>query len=546
MDDLQTLTEACEPTTFGLGQRDVLDEEYRKAGKMEKNKFSTNLDVTHLGILDRVRTQLLEGKEEKKYVKAELTHFVGTPCSDPSLSSSPLRTTAEWTFNSAALTQGKAAPSIAYIAFYSDVDHEVSLVTSGYRVTLTYNLFLDAKHGQSLPSTIKLWILESPTTWVDLSRATVDDLQTLSDACEPATFGLGQRDVLDEDYRKAGKMDKNNFSINLDLVQMGIVDRIRVQLLEGADEKKYVKAELYKLNVYGKGSFFKSHKDTPRGNTMFGSLVIVFPTPHDGGALKLSHDRAEWTFDSAALTRDEPTPSIVYIAFYSDVDHEVALVTSGHRVTLTYNLFLDPIPGKIVPSSVVPVAPDDSLLRDALKVALDDPSFLPDGCYLGFGLSFKYPISQVEEESSTDTQVLKGSDAMIFRVLKDLSLSPSLNAIYDISSYGEDIMVPSDHLFLSGDIDDEHIDNYLRRYHKGKIIQQFDKRRGNHNLSSNSIVWATPLTRHSLFGSFYTAYGNEPTTGRTYANLCIAVRVGPFGDRFDQRSDKEAMDLDEL
>lgn len=72
---------------------------------------------------------------------------------------------------------------------------------------------------------------------------------------------------------------------------------------------------------------------------MFGSLVIVFPTAHVGGALRLRHGGTEWTFDSATEVLNQPTPSIGYVAFFSDVEHEVTPVTSGHRVTLTYNLY---------------------------------------------------------------------------------------------------------------------------------------------------------------------------------------------------------------
>jgi hypothetical protein len=46
------------------------------------------------------------------------------------------------------------------------------------------------------------------------------------------------------------------------------------------------------------GSFFRPHADTPRSDKMFGSLVIVFPSPHEGGALLLRHRGQEWTFDS--------------------------------------------------------------------------------------------------------------------------------------------------------------------------------------------------------------------------------------------------------
>ena len=34
---------------------------------------------------------------------------------------------------------------------------------------------------------------------------------------------------------------------------------------------------------------------------MFGSLVVAFPTPHEGGALLLRHRGQEWTFDFASV-----------------------------------------------------------------------------------------------------------------------------------------------------------------------------------------------------------------------------------------------------
>jgi hypothetical protein len=93
----------------------------------------------------------------------------------------------------------------------------------------------------------------------------------------------------------------------------------------------------------GKGSFFKPHVDTPQSEKIFGSLVVVFPTSHEGGTLFLRHRGHEWIFDSgqalAGAANDQL--SIGYVAFFSDFEHEVAPVTSGHRVTLTYNFYFD-------------------------------------------------------------------------------------------------------------------------------------------------------------------------------------------------------------
>ncbi len=73
---------------------------------------------------------------------------------------------------------------------------------------------------------------------------------------------------------------------------------------------------------------------------MFGSLVVVFPTPHEGGTLVLRHHGKEWTFDSGKILANAPN-CVAYVAFFSDVEHEVSPVASGHRVTVTYNLYWD-------------------------------------------------------------------------------------------------------------------------------------------------------------------------------------------------------------
>lgn len=51
----------------------------------------------------------------------------------------------------------------------------------------------------------------------------------------------------------------------------------------------------------GPGSFFKAHVDTPRSDTMFGSLVIVLPTRHEGGSLVFRHHGNEELVDTAKL-----------------------------------------------------------------------------------------------------------------------------------------------------------------------------------------------------------------------------------------------------
>ena len=292
------------------------------------------------------------------------------------------------------------------------------------------------------------WLInDNITRRINLSNASEAELRHLSDACQPATFGVDREDVLDESYRKARKMDITDFATNFNVINSGILDVVRSELLEGHESNKAITTELYKLNVYGearsddvdpwfltdilgKESFFKPHKDTPRSATMFGSLVIVFPTEHEGGALMLRHGGSEWMLDSAAKVRTQVYPSIAYIAFYSDVEHEVTPVTSGYRVTLTYNLYFANEPA----NNTVPVIPTPSstevAFTTALSTLLSDKAFMEKGGYLGFGLQHEYPLDPKAGLGNL-INCLKGSDAIIQRVCSQLSLPTELRVIYE-------------------------------------------------------------------------------------------------------------------
>jgi hypothetical protein len=61
-DELEQLTQACEPASFGMKQEDVLDETYRKAGKMDPECFSSMLDPSNTDLMKIVRGYLLTRK----------------------------------------------------------------------------------------------------------------------------------------------------------------------------------------------------------------------------------------------------------------------------------------------------------------------------------------------------------------------------------------------------------------------------------------------------------------------------------------------------
>ena len=91
---------------------------------------------------------------------------------------------------------------------------------------------------------------------INLANATLDELEQLTQACDPASFGVNEKEVLDETYRKAGKMDTERFALVLDLPQTDLITIIRDYLLEGRESTNSITAKLHKLNVYSMHSIF--------------------------------------------------------------------------------------------------------------------------------------------------------------------------------------------------------------------------------------------------------------------------------------------------
>ncbi|KAJ7886218.1 hypothetical protein B0H14DRAFT_2434285 [Mycena olivaceomarginata] len=356
--------------------------------------------------------------------------------------------------------------------------------------------------------------------WVDLAKATPEQLNTLSEACQKATFGRNQEDILDETYRKAGQMSAKDFTTRFNLEKSGILDGVYTHLLEGFGETgKRIEAELYKLNVYGKGSFFKAHKDTPRGEKMFGSLVVVFPAAHVGGALLLRHDGKEEEFNSAHILSSFDTPTVAYIAFYGDVEHEVALVESGHRVTLTYNLYF----AKATPAlKWSPSARSSSDLTSSLSALLNDETFLPEGGILGFGLRYAYPVND-RTSLHRMKSVLKGTDALLVRASEQLGLETSLKAVY--SNDSGVIMLDS---ILMGSLGDEQVEDSIierlnRDYH-GDILEQ-DIYDTYDTSTVTEVTWITQMSSLIDLEATYISYGNEPSIEYIYGDLALMVYI---------------------
>ncbi|KAJ5344800.1 hypothetical protein N7452_002804 [Penicillium brevicompactum] len=263
------------------------------------------------------------------------------------------------------------------------------------------------------------------------SESAIEGLSDLAQDCEPASFGKGGKDVLDPEYRKAGKLDPHQFTSSFNLSDFQILENVEHILLPKLfpdDNNHKLKAELYKLNVYsGPSGIFLKHVDTPRSADQIGSLVVCLPSHFTGGNLIVRHHGKEVDFDWSQKSKN----TIQWAAFYSDCEHEIKTITAGQRITLTYNLYATrpKAVGLSVPTEIV-IDPKSLSSYACLKDSLMNSQFLNMGGILGIHCSHAYPHTS-EGFSDLLPNALKGADLEIYSIFKQLGMRVVIRPVVD-------------------------------------------------------------------------------------------------------------------
>lgn len=242
-------------------------------------------------------------------------------------------------------------------------------------------------------------------------------LQPLIDCCQPATFGDNRRNRFDRRVRDAVqlKAESGEFAVeNFDPESAGIVDAILREMFPPGSPP--VRAELYALNLYTPGGHFAPHKDTPRGNDMFGTLVVCLPSIFCRGQLTLTQGGVVQQFDwGADISRQQQASQIHWAAFFGDVDHQIGWVSLGVRVTLTYLLRRA---DTSLPSRTLDTKDLAPAVQSALHGLLADASFLPKGGLVGYPCCHLYHQDarfQIQQKALNRRSVnmLKGRDQLV-------------------------------------------------------------------------------------------------------------------------------------
>ena len=149
---------------------------------------------------------------------------------------------------------------------------------------------------------------------------------------QSARFGRGEETLTDPDVRDTWEIPK--YLVRAEWNDATLKDILATAKEElGLPNAAGLTADLHSLLVYETNQHFLAHQDSEKDDSMVGTLVVTLPSSYAGGELMVGHNE-EWKAYRGSKT------ALSLVAFYADCRHEVLRVTSGYRITLTYNLLL--------------------------------------------------------------------------------------------------------------------------------------------------------------------------------------------------------------
>jgi len=216
---------------------------------------------------------------------------------------------------------------------------------------------------------------------------------------------------------------------------------------------------------------------------------------------------------------------------------DVLTVKSGQRITLTYNLYATPSEpiSKMAALAITPNPHASGSFQTTLRGQLDSPEFLPNGGILGFGLAHLYPVTfkTVLEDL---IPYLKGEDAHVCRVCRELQLKPALQMIYgDRAEFGvmiDEIIERPNCDYSYGVGYTSHLVDELggisvnkANPSSNKMVKWFDEG------DEGRITRISPFSQQNRLKDITMAYGNEVSVGYIHCSPCLIAHVPPASDR---------------
>lgn len=339
----------------------------------------------------------------------------------------------------------------------------------------------------------------------------------LKELGEAAPYGLGEETLIDPAVRHTWRIPDDLVSVDWGGGLDGVLDSARSVL--GLPVGTRLSAEFHSMLVYEVGQFFVPHQDSEKADDMVATLVVMLGSAHSGGELVVHGSAGE----TAYVGHRESASAVV---LYADQLHEVRQVTTGHRITLTYNILAhQPETGSADGNDVQQAA---ELLRRHFRWR-PRPRWTGDVPQVPRRLAFL--LDHQYTEHSVTWPRLKGADvdrAATLRVAADTAdceIVLGLTEIHEVRDADEDRFVDPDGGLLVSEIT-------VTRW---RAIGDADVVPVSLDLNDSEVCAATPTTRlepdAAEYERFMGNYGN--TMDRWYHRgvLLIWPRALAFANR---------------
>ncbi|GBE85337.1 hypothetical protein SCP_0705240 [Sparassis crispa] len=125
---------------------------------------------------------------------------------------------------------------------------------------------------------------------------------------------------------------------------------------------------------------------------------------------------------------------------------------------------------------------------------------------------------------------LKGSDAVLLRICRELHLNASVQLLFRDADDGErGVEVLCDRVVdMSDDCLDTQLWCHLQENYGGKLLRAVDWPEQQRDIE---VHWVTETPKVNSIESPYIAYSNDASAAHTYMYLCLIIEVGKAGNR---------------
>jgi hypothetical protein len=237
-----------------------------------------------------------------------------------------------------------------------------------------------------------------------------------------STFGdyNKKQDVLDLEYRSSKEMLGENIYFQTENEELCKDPPQEFKNTLKKLLKRNIKLNIYKLNHYEVGDFFKYHQDTPKSTEFLGTLLWGLSNDYLGGELEVNNTERFTIFKNDC------------VFLYGDIPHQVLPVQSGNRDVLAFDVFTTEEEDDEEEDEEE--EEEETEEETAWKEIVSSYKKNDSQNYVTIPLEFSYVRSCPGGEIAVEERHLKGFDRYIYNKFKDCEY-------HEISEYVEKLNI---------------------------------------------------------------------------------------------------------